>query len=547
MIYLIINKLVNKKGVIVLPKIPTSEILVPELFSIKSFSQSLFNQEFFNIVHSNLKKNLVVYSYKKMCELLSFSLTSSSQKEKQFNIWKLYFNFSFNKTFKINYLYSKEKVYQNIFNFILDDYLSYTFLAFLNYYHSYSNQSSAVLSLSSLYEILGFVNPIYKLENPSYASSEDINTFGVYIESLILQSHYKKSYLDGFKKQIKLKHTTSLEKLQSKIQEEENKANGSYEADKFLKQQTDYLNSFTDKKHPFTYHLTNEQKKNFIYSPTYITLKSLYDFFSHSLPNIKYKINKLLERMELNNIISTSTLFVACKLEWIKNQDGESFYSFIKTPLPYSQISKYNNIVVSTCKQLNISSVNDLPYNSPTRKKYSSLLNSNIKKELGYDFIYSAIFIGFTPSNITFNSSSVSSFLKSNNSTFYSDLLTNSNKRFPLNNNSNKIYSTLFSLIANELIPTSFDFLDISLPALKNNALENLENNEVINTDLLYKDYSFPKFWLKFFSDSSAIVNNISSVENLINNINNLNLNNTLSSDFILSDFLPEFNENFIY
>lgn len=474
------------------PELPVPEIPIssaPELFSIKSFSQSLFNQEFFNIVHSNLKGIKAVPTYKKMCELLQFKPTATKEsRKKQFQIWSAYFVFTQkNNSFSIKSLCSEKKTKENILNVLMDDYFNYLFISFLNSYYSFSNQTNLIISNSALYESLGLINPDFKNFNPSFSSKDNINVFCAYLESQVLLSSHNKTFLTNFKKQINLKHTIALKSLEKQIQIEEDKANGSYEADKFLQQQTDYFNSFTDKNNPFSYQLTNEQKKNFIYFPTYTTLSSFYDFFSHSLPNLKYKINKLLDIMERNNIIISHKILIACV-------NGE------KSILPLSEFSKYLSAVQNTCKSFNITSVADLPHSPSSYAKYYSLLNSNIKQKLGYDFIYPALNISFTASDISFDSFMVSKFLKKSNSIFLDSLLNNFNSRLPSNTptSANKIKALLFDLISQEFIPNSFNFIDLSI----------LNNSTNPNKQDSYSTLSIPDSWVSIFSDSSSILQN---------------------------------------
>mgnify|MGYP006934539811 FL=1 len=232
------------KGVILL----SENISTSDLFSVKSFSQSLFNQDFFNIVHSNLKGIKSVPTYKRMCELLQFKSTATNLKKKQFQIWSAYFKFTQNKnSFSIYSLYSKEKTKENILNILLEDSLNYLFISFLNSYYSYSHKNSIIVSNSALYEALGFINPMFKIVNPFYANTNDLNAFGAYIESQVLLSSYHKTFLTNFKKQIKEHQKNCMFFCEKTVEQETEKNFGSYQLDKYLQQQTEFYKSFSDK------------------------------------------------------------------------------------------------------------------------------------------------------------------------------------------------------------------------------------------------------------------------------------------------------------
>lgn len=564
----------------------SENISTSDLFSVKSFSQSLFNQDFFNIVHSNLKGIKSVPTYKRMCELLQFKSTATNLKKKQFQIWSAYFKFTQNKnSFSIYSLYSEEKTKENILNILLEDSLNYLFISFLNSYYSYSHKNSIIVSNSALYEALGFINPMFKIVNPFYANTDDLNAFGAYIESQVLLSSYHKTFLTNFKKQIKEHQKNCMFFCEKTVEQETEKNFGSYQLDKYLQQQTEFYKSFSDKNNPFTFSLDNKNKfKNFAFTPTNLTLSSLNDFFSHSIPNLKYKINKLLSIMVDNSIISYQKVYVAFS-------KGKKFI------LPITKMPNILQVIQTTKHQLGVTSSSEISSNPLLRNKFFKLLQTNTFNILGYDFICSFNLFSFNPNNISFNSDYISKFLSDTNSVFFESLISNTNLRLEnsvpikdLDNPKSNSYKSMltkkyiFSLIANTVIPNSLSMIDISLP--DNNTVNNFtDNNTESNnsSDLIMKDLSIPSYWLSLFANSSDLFDDFpenfypaifspstsflskntfddnenndedNSVENKKNNIKEKNNNvNNIELDLIIASFIEDllnsdFLESFIF
>lgn len=404
---------------------------------VNEFSSVLFDPDFFDVVQKNLSPKQSFPSYSALCKTLNLSPTYSSTQQKQFDKWKLYFNFTqSNRMFFINKIYSINEVSQNIISYFSDssisnNTLSYLLLSFLYSYYVYSGQTIIPISNSTLAMSLGFFNENFKHNNPYYSNSKIIH-LGSVIECSLLKEHPRKKELTPIKYLIN-------QDYKKQLNYQINKINSSSNLSDIVKEE-----SISDLQQSYINHNPD------CFKPSSFTLDVIRNFYSHSIPLINNRIQSVLSLLQKNNIINVIPAFVGIKLNSnnILNNFESSFltykeqnvYQSLKT-LALEDFSKKMNIK-DKCGSLKLFSISDIMRSPIYQKKYDAILSHLVSKKLNFDFIYSTNLIYFSPLNVSIKIKSLAKKLSENNSDFSSNIFSNYLNRINLLSQSTNIDST---------------------------------------------------------------------------------------------------------